>query len=156
MVLNLSRGGLFVQTSAAPRPGAEVWLDLNLATRSETVPIGARVVWRRAVAPHLRTVSQGGFGVQIRSAPETYFRLLSDLVGDAPAIAPPARRPEPQPAAGPRPDSSVSEFRVRLKQEGGPRSRALTVRCGSESEARELALERVGGGWVVLGLERTG
>jgi Tfp pilus assembly protein PilZ len=55
MVLNMSRGGLFIQTSAGPSPGAGVMVDLDVASRSDTVPIGARVVWKRVVASHRRS-----------------------------------------------------------------------------------------------------
>ena len=153
MVLNLSRGGLFVQTSAGPPPGAGVWIDVDVANRSETLPIGGKVVWRRVVAPHLRTLSQGGIGVRIESAPEGYYSFLSGVAGAAPET-PPSAGCE---AAGPAPelpsDPPKAAFRVRLKQQGGPRSRTMTLHCESEEEARNRALAIAGAGWVILELE---
>jgi Tfp pilus assembly protein PilZ len=155
MVLNLSRCGLFVQTSAGPPPGAQVAIDLDVTSHTNTLPIGARVVWRRVVAPHLRSLTQGGIGVRIDSAPEAYYSFLAELAGEAPAGRS-SRGPE---ASGPppesRPEAPKTEFRVRVKQSEGPRSRTLTLRCESVQEARERALTVTGSGWVVLEAERT-
>lgn len=154
MVLNVSRSGLFVQTSAGPPPGASVLIDLDVASRSNTVPIGGKVVWRRMVAPHLRTLSQGGIGVRIESASEAYYRFLSDVAGGVPPLAGPR---EVEDVASPAPESPEESpgtpFRVRVKQESGPRSRTIVVRSQSESEARKRALGVVGAGWVILELE---
>lgn len=147
MVLNLSRGGLFVQTSAHVAPGADVSVELNVPPSSR-IPLGARVVWRRVVAPQLRTVSQGGFGVRIENASEEYYRFLSGLLGSeagaasarAPAAAAP---PEPEAETGPA-------FRVRLKHATGPRTRCLTLRAASAEEAGRKALARAGSEWRVL------
>jgi Tfp pilus assembly protein PilZ len=156
MVLNVSRGGLFVQTGAGPAPGASVSIDLDLASHAETVPIGGRVVWRRVVAPHLRSVTQGGVGIRIESAAEAYYTFLAKVAGESsPAEA--ARREESaEPAVvEPQPEAPKLEYRVRVKQEGGPRSRALTLLCETEEVARDRALSIVGKGWAILELERT-
>jgi hypothetical protein len=155
MVLNVSRRGLFVQTSAGPSPGAQVAIDLDLASHTNTLAIGARVVWRRVVAPHLRSVTRGGIGVRIDSAPEAYYSFLAEVAGEAPA----GRHSCASEASGPppesRPEAPKTEFRVRVKQSGGPRSRTLMLRCGSAKEARERALTVAGSGWVVLEAERS-
>ena len=78
MVLNVSRGGLFVQTSAGASPGDAVHLDLAV-DEAQPVPVDARVVWRRVVAPHLRTVSTGGIGVHIQYASDAYFGFVACL-----------------------------------------------------------------------------
>ena len=155
MVLNLSRGGLFVQTSAGPPPGADVVVDLDVASHSDTVPIGGRVVWRRMVAPHLRTLTQGGVGVRIESAPEVYYSFLSGVAGEAPGARPSADCETAGPALESPSDSPGIEFRVRVKQEGGPRSRTLTLHSESEEEACGRALSIVGAGWAVLELKRS-
>jgi Tfp pilus assembly protein PilZ len=153
MVLNLSRGGLFVQTGAGVPPGAGVVVDLDLANHPETVPIGGRVVWRRVVASHLRTVSRGGIGVRIESAPEPYYRLLMAVTGEAPGAAPSAGHERVGPAVEAPLGTPKKGFRVRVKKEGAPRSRTMLLHCGSEEEARARALSRVGEGWVILELE---
>jgi Tfp pilus assembly protein PilZ len=153
MVLNVSRGGLFIQTSAGPPPGAGVTVDLDVANRTATVPIGARVVWRRVVAPHLRTLSQGGVGVRIESAPEAYFQFLSAVAGGVFASPPSTGHEACAPAPESPSESAGIEFRVRVKQQGGPRSRTMVLQCESEAEARTRALGVVGAGWVILDVE---
>jgi hypothetical protein len=154
MVLNLSRGGLFVQTSAGPPTGADVVVALDVASHPETVPIEGRVVWRRMVAPHLRTLSQGGIGVRIENAPEVYYRFLSGVAGEAPGTCPLADPETAEPAQESPSESPGIEFRVRVRQEGGPRSRTLTLNSESEEEARNRALSIAGRGWAILELKR--
>ena len=142
MVLNLSRGGLFVQTSAAASPGEAVHVDLSLAD-ADAIGLDARVVWRRVVAPHLRSVSAGGMGVHIQYAHDAYFGLVAQLADGTPADEPVA----PCSAAGPA-------FRIRLRLAGGPRTRVLTVTGADEAEARIRARQQAGPQWAVLDLER--
>jgi Tfp pilus assembly protein PilZ len=153
MALNLSKSGLFVQTSAGPPRGASVVVDLDVADSSEAISVAASVVWRRVVAPHLRTISQGGVGLRIESAPEAYYHFLSGVVvqalgtrssTDGEDVAPEPEEPS---------DSAGMEFRVRVKQEGGPRSRALVLRGESADDARTEALRIVGRGWMILEVE---
>ena len=147
MVINVSRGGLFVQTTAGPGPGEPVRVEL-MAARKDAIAIAAHVVWRRVVLPHLRTVSHGGLGLRIRTAPDSYYRFLSNVAVPGEAQAEPAADPSAAQAGSPQ-----TEFRVRLKQEGGPRTRSVTLCCPSEPAARSLALAQVGSGWTVLGVE---
>ena len=142
LVLNLSRGGLFVQTSAAASPGEAVHLDLSLGD-ADAVGLDTRVVWRRVVAPHLRSVSQGGMGVHIQYANDAYFGFVARL-----AEGPAADEPAPaRSVAGPA-------FRVRLRLAGGSRTRVLTVTGADEAAARERARQQAGAQWAVLDLER--
>ena len=142
MVLNLSRGGLFVQTSAAASPGEAVHLDLSLGD-ADAIGLDARVVWRRVVAPHLRAVSTGGMGVHIQYAHDAYFGLVAQLAEGTPDDEPvPAPR-----AAGPA-------FRVRLRLAGGPRTRVVVVTGADEGDARSRARQQAGPQWAVLDLER--
>ena len=78
MVLDVSRTGLFVQTSAGAKPGEEV--EVLLASREQAVPVAlmAEVVWQRKVPAQLRVVEKGGVGLKIRYAPEPYYALLID------------------------------------------------------------------------------
>ena len=156
MVLNLSRGGLFVQTSAHVAPGGDVSVELNVPPGNDRIPVGARVVWRRIVAPQLRTVSHGGFGVRIETAPEEYFRFLSGVVtggssGPQPAVAQTAVAP-----GAAKPGAECALYRVRLKQSAGPRTRWISVRSASQEAASQLALAEAGSGWIVLASERAG
>jgi Tfp pilus assembly protein PilZ len=143
MVLNLSRGGLFVQTSAAASPGEAVHLDLSLVDAAG-IGLDARVVWRRVVAPHLRSVSTGGMGVHIQYAHDAYFGLVAQLAEGTPAD-------EPTPAPAPR--VAGPAFRVRLRLAGGPRTRVVVVAAADAGDARTRARQLAGAQWVVLDLE---
>ena len=130
-------------------------VDLDVASHPDTVPIGGRVVWRRMVAPHLRTLTQGGIGVRIENAPEVYYSFLSGVAGEVPSMRPAADSETAGPVLESPSESPGIEFRVRVKQEGGPRSRTLTLHSESEEEACGRALSIAGAGWVVLELKRT-
>ena len=147
LILNLSRGGLFVQTTAGGEPGAGLAVELNLGAEADALELDAEVVWRRVVAAHLRTITHAGVGLRIRRAPEPFYALLLRLQhgdGEAAPRAPAASAPTP-PAAS---------FRIRVKQTAGPRSKILTMTGASEAEARHRALAQTGHGWTVLEVER--
>lgn len=154
MILNLSRGGLFVQTTAKAGPGEEVRLELDLSDTSG-IPVEGRVVWRRIVAPHLRSVARGGFGLQIQSAGEAYYSYLLGLSDETTA---PPRMPSARASSSPETlaeqRSDLSAFRVRVKRAGAPRSRSMVLRGASEADARKRALQVAGGDWTVLEVER--
>lgn len=80
LVLNVSRSGLFLQTSIPEDSGTVVDLELKPLDRVEPIALTARVVWRKAVPAQLRTIASGGFGLQIIRADEAYYGLLSALV----------------------------------------------------------------------------
>jgi Tfp pilus assembly protein PilZ len=153
MALNLSKSGLFVQTSAGPPRGAAVVVDLDVADDEETISVEAKVVWRRVVASHLRTISQGGVGLRIESAPEAYYHFLSGVAGQALGARSSDGGEVDEPELEEPSDGAGTEFRVRVKQEGGPRSRALVLRGASEDEARTEAMKVVGRGWMILEVE---
>jgi hypothetical protein len=173
MVLNVSKSGLFIQTSAAPAPGTAVVIDLDVASGEESVPLQGRVVWRRMVASQLRSISQGGVGIRIESAPEAYERFILAVAGDDSSSASSADAETAGPELASEPDSSGAasepdtaepasdsesaglEFRVRVKQEGGMRTRMMTIQSLSEEEARSGALEIVGPGWAILEVKST-
>jgi Tfp pilus assembly protein PilZ len=142
LVLNVSRGGVFVQTSARAEPGAEVWLELQPEATRGVIEMGAQVVWQRVVDARFRSVATGGVGLKIRSAPEPFYTLLLQLSGAALPPAPEA----PSPAPGPR-------YRVRVKQRTGSRTRSLSLNARCADAARRRALEQLGAGWVVLEVE---
>ncbi len=145
MVLNVSRGGLFVQTSAGASPGDAVHLDLAV-DEAQPVPVDARVVWRRVVAPHLRTVSTGGIGVHIQYAGDAYFGFVACL-----AAAPGSEADDAPPA--PRAAAARPAYRVHLRLAGSPRTRVVVVEAADEPEARQRARAVAGAQWVVLGLD---
>ena len=78
LILDVSRTGLFVQTRAAAKAGDEVEVMLNRREPNAPITLSAQVVWERKVPPRLRTVVEGGLGLQIRYAPEPYYVLLAE------------------------------------------------------------------------------
>jgi hypothetical protein len=143
MVLDVSRTGLFVQTSASPAPGESLGLHLDLA-EAAVVPVTAQVVWQRRVAPQLRQVARGGLGLRIHSAAEPYYRLLARLA----RVSEPKGREAPPAAAA---QAVVHpRFKVLLKRDGAPRTRTVETRASDTEAARAQALRLAGSGWSVL------
>ncbi|MEN8182288.1 MAG: PilZ domain-containing protein [Myxococcota bacterium] len=147
MVLNVSRGGLFVQTRARARPGDRVRLALNPTRQRGSIDLEARVVWKRVSTPQFQSVTQGGIGLEIHQASNAWYAFLAH-------VAEPARA-EPSKAAAGAPDpAEATRFRVRVSQTGGPRSRTLVVQGSDEDDARSRALETSGSGWDILEIEK--
>ncbi len=76
LVVDVSRTGLFVQTSAAAKAGDEVEVMLSRWGPEADIVLSAQVVWQRKVPRQLRSAAEGGLGLQIRYAPEPYYALL--------------------------------------------------------------------------------
>jgi hypothetical protein len=149
LVLNVSHGGLFVQTTAGPEPGAGLAVELQLGAGAQALELETQVVWRRVVAPHLRTIQQGGVGLRIRRAPEPFYTLLMGMQQGDSTLPPRAAASAPAEPAAP-----ASRFRIRVKQNAGPRSRLLTLSGASEAEVRDRALAQSGHGWTILEVEQ--
>lgn len=138
IVLNVSRGGLFVQTSVAAGPGENVAVDLNRRS-GENLEIDATVVWKRIVQAELMGVAHGGVGLEIKRASPNYYEFVEDALE--------VKREAPAEPAG------ASRYYVRVKLAGQPRSRALEVFAESEEAAGRQALETVGEDWSVIEIE---
>lgn len=167
IVLDCSRTGLFVQTSARLKPGSSVEVWLQAEGQREPMMLRASVARQKAVPSNLTSVAQGGIGLRILDAPRSYYELL----GESPpaprgngttvpgATAPGVRRaPSPSPtprAAAPAAGAPVApRYRVRVKQSDGPRSRILDIVAESAERACAAALAQLGAGWEALGAER--
>ena len=142
MVLNLSQHGLFVQTRMSARPGAVVGIDLKDTTQADPIPLQASVVWKQVIPRNLVHVTQGGMGLRIQHGCRVYdqfFRAMPDRrVAGSQSVPEPARQ---------------RGYRVRLRLEGGPRSRVLVLSAASEKEACQQALVAVGEGWTILEID---
>ena len=100
LVLDVSATGLFVQTSASPRPGSDISIDVSLPD-GESLILRARVARRRNVPAHLKSIALGGLGVRLAGAPEQYFQLVEELQGPREQVeeaAAPAKLVESPPA----------------------------------------------------------
>jgi Tfp pilus assembly protein PilZ len=156
VVLNVSQGGLFVQTSADAGQGANIDLELSIPEHRDVVPVCASVVWKRVVPHQLRSLAQGGFGVRITQAGETYYQLLAAWMRvEVPASSAPAASGSASREAGPqpRPDTQTSTYRLRVRQTSGPRSKTLSIEATSAEEAGAEALRRTGSGWQIIEIE---
>ncbi|MGH0030691.1 MAG: PilZ domain-containing protein [Myxococcota bacterium] len=145
-VLDLSQTGLFIQTSADPRPGER--LDIEVVFGGQVLAMHVEVARRKKVPPQLLTVAQGGIGVRILSAPEGYYAMLAEINGpsrdvrgaQAPAADGSAAAAEPE---GPA-------FRVRVKQVQGTRTRSVRIVAEDEETARSQVLDDLGDEWKIL------
>ena len=140
IVLNVSRSGLFIQTSVAAKPGADVAIDLN-GPSGQAFEVDAKVVWKRIVRAELMGVARGGVGLQIKRASESYYEFLA-------SIGEPAITSEPIPPS----PAQLTRYHVRVRLDGQPRTRALTVFAETEDAARRQVLQKVGEEWVVIEL----
>jgi hypothetical protein len=169
LILDVSPGGLFIQSSAKIKPGDRLEIQTTLPGVEGRVCMQVEVVRKVIVPAHLLKVARGGVGVRILSAPESYYQFMDALgVSSDPGKAPHARakRSAEDPQAAPaaekiEPAPQVREesapqprFRVRIKQARGPRSRAVEISAGSEEEAQRRVLAEVDEGWLVLAVER--
>ena len=78
IVADVSARGLYVQSSFIPEEGASI----ELIVRRDGVgdlPISGRVSRLKKSHRAATSVVQGGFGVEVDSAPEGFFQLLVDL-----------------------------------------------------------------------------
>jgi len=78
VVSDVSARGLYVQSSYVPEAGAKIELILRWDGMDE-VPIQGRVARLRKSHRAAVAVVQGGFSVEIDSAPEGFFQLLVGL-----------------------------------------------------------------------------
>jgi hypothetical protein len=184
LILDLSPGGLYIQSSAKIKPGDQIEIQMTIPGVDGRHQLQVEVVRKVVVPARLLKVARGGVGVRIINAPEAYYQFMDDLgvTADAgtskieqlenrrgkseaaPRVAETEPEPEAEPKAAPEseaepkaeaaPPASQPQFRVRIKQSKGPRSRTLSVEADSEDDARRQALHAAGAGWIVLGVER--
>jgi len=174
LILDVSPGGLFIQSSAKVKPGDQLEIQTTLPGVEGRVRMQVEVVRKVIVPTQLLKVARGGVGVRIINAPEGFYQFMDSLgVGaDAgtskleqlenrrtqSAVASPvaAAEPESEPETEEDPPAPEPQFRVRIKQSQGPRSRAVSVEADSEDDARNQALRAAGEGWIVLGVDSVG
>jgi Tfp pilus assembly protein PilZ len=146
IVLNVSKGGLFVSSRVTPRVGSRVVLNFSPGDRSVAAGIPARVVWKRKVHRSAHSLADGGIGLEIEGVSEAYEQFIRALV---PGLA---GSPEPTlEAAGDRtPDTTLSRYRVRATVEGTPRTRTLEIIAANEEQAGSRVLASLGDGWQVV------
>lgn len=149
VVINVSQNGLFVQTAAEVQRGSSVGVELNPPGGKTAIPLRAEVVWRRVVPPQLRSSAQGGMGVKILRADESYYTSLAEWMRIS---LDRERRAVPQTQAPPSREP-LATYRVRVRADRGPRTRSLCIEAGSVEVARSEAARYAGEGWHVIEIE---
>lgn len=137
LVIDLSRSGLFVQTSARVRPGGK--LEVVLAdTGAGEMKLIVEVVRRKVVPPRLLSVAQGGVGVRILEAPESYTEFLREL-----------GIPDDTPCAS----QARQRFALLMRQLPGSRTKRVELEADDEASAIRIALDTLGEDWKVQSIE---
>ncbi len=170
LILDVSPGGLYIQSSAKIKPGDQLEIQLTIPGVEGRLQLQVEVVRKVIVPARLLKIAHGGVGVRIINAPEAYYQFMDDLgvTEDAgtskleqlenrrakAAGAAAESKSELAPEAEDEPPAAQPQFRVRIKQSQGPRSRTISVEAESEDDARRQALHAAGAGWIVLGAER--
>ena len=86
LVLNVSRTGLFVRTSVVAKAEEELEVLFSRREPEAAIVLSTQVAWQRKVPPQLRSALEGGLGLQIRYAPESYYVLLAEAAQGSKAI----------------------------------------------------------------------
>ncbi len=149
LVLNVSQGGLFVQTNAAPGRGEAVELELNAPEAERSIPVQGKVVWQRVVPHQLRSMARGGVGLRIQNAPESYYVLLARWMRTELPV-PNREGPLPEPS---KPEPQVLSWRVRVRAVSGPRTRMLTIEAPTLEAARSEAQRYAGDDWRIIEID---
>jgi hypothetical protein len=146
IVLDVSRSGLFVATTAAVQPGTELVVEFSARDGSPAFKVRARVARRRRVPQNLQSYESPGIGLQVIDPPPEYEKLVQGAKLEASAQesaaegeAPPAKR--------------LPCFRLRLRQTGSPRSRTLEVEAEDASAARAKAARELASGWEIVEIQ---
>jgi hypothetical protein len=176
-VVSISEGGLALVAELSLDQGDPILLLVAGGPGRRPVKVSA-IVWNdESASPSGRASNIRRLGCVVSQPSRAFLALIEEC-------APPAERAQPIPLARPRevdpdtieldlprsrdlqpppkpePEETLPYFRVRLKQIGGPRTRILTLRARSATQAERLALEELdrvcsdSAGWGVLHIAR--
>ena len=165
IVVDISRTGLFVETSVSPPPGEKVRVKLRPSDGAD-VEVEASVARRYLVPRRLESVARGGIGLRIESASDDYLELTRGVrpgeetpPPDAPINAFPSvmrcrerLHPKAVTDAPPVPSEGTA-YRVRARQTSGTLSRSFQVTAPSEEEAKLMASTRLDEDWEILDVD---
>ena len=76
-ISNVSASGFFVQSSSRAEPPAQVIVTID--NEGETIVVSGHVARRHKSHRSVAAVDRPGLGIQIDSAPESYFRMVLAL-----------------------------------------------------------------------------
>ncbi len=178
-VVTISEGGLALVTELPFEQGDPVRLLIASSGGAKAIAVSA-IVWNvRSAASAGGATRMRRYGCVVSDPPRALLSLL-DRLDPPPAptaavpIAKPRRRDSEKESAEPdlprsreilpppksEPEENWPYFRVRMKQIGGPRTRILTLRARSATQAEILAHEQLtevcsdADGWGVLHIAR--
>lgn len=176
-VVTLSEGGLAVVADLELDQGDPIHLAIEPGAGKKPVKVSA-IVWNEGSAsPSGRSTRIRRVGCVISQPSRAFLALIDELDQrrsesrsipvarprkvDVNVIEPDLpRSKELQPPPKKEPEESLPYFRVRMKQIGGPRTRILTLRARSATQAERLALDELdrvcpeSAGWGVLHIAR--
>jgi hypothetical protein len=173
-LVSLSEGGFGIETSLRIEQGEAIRLRLGPRLRAGAARIEGIVWYERPLARAREGAPLRLLGCVVSEATPMFLALLAEV--DRRSRPPAPRRPparpgavreraepgdpelprsrEPLPPPKPEPEERLPQFRVRLKQVGGPRTRMVSLRARSLAEAHELARLEVAashlGAWEVM------
>jgi len=180
-VLSISEGGFGLETSERVDQGDPIRLHIQAQGAAPAIRVEA-IVWNDNPAPCARGNGQLrllGCFLPKRSA--AFLKLFAAVEKRNALPEPPTRTartrsaqaPQPEDADLPRPraplvprkpepEESLPDFRIRLRQIGGPRTRFVSVRAVSMAQAAEIARSELSGlvrcgadAWEILEITRT-
>jgi hypothetical protein len=178
-IVTLSEGGLAVVTDLDLDQGESIRLRIQPALGKKSICVSA-IVWNDRSPSKLGTYSRlRRYGCVVSQPTQSYLSLLDQLapkparLGPVPIAVPRPRDLESesvepnlprsreiQPPPKPDPEESIPYFRIRMKQIGRPRTRILTLRARSATQAETLAHDELATlcndseGWGVLHIAR--
>lgn len=178
-IVTLSEGGLAVVTALDFDQGDPIRILIKPGPGSSAIQVSG-IIWNdRSSTHHGNPSGLRRYGCVVSEPSRSYIALLDRL-------DPQPDRPDPIPLATPRPRNPASEsaepnlprprelqpppkpeelenlpyFRIRMKQIGSPRTRILTLRANSVTQAESLAHEELARlcsdaqGWGILHVAR--
>lgn len=178
-VVSLSEGGLAIVADLALDQGDPIRILIETGAGRRPVKVSA-IVWNdHSPSPTGRATNIRKLGCVIAHPPRAFMSLIDRIDPNHTESQPPPipmarpiavdpeqvepdlpRSREMQPPPKVEPDETLPYFRVRLKQIGGPRTRILTLRARSATQAERLALNELekvctdAAGWGVLHIAR--
>jgi hypothetical protein len=134
-VVDVSRGGIAVQSRLKLKPGQAVRVELIVPNR-EALLLDAMVGNGRQVKSRASGSREQVIGLVVKNAPPELLALAD--TGAAP------------------PPNGERSYLVRMAHSGGPEEQSIVVEARSPQEAERRALVRVGDGWRVMDASRAG
>lgn len=153
-VLDLSEGGLSVLTALEADPGESLVVRFE-APNGKPIEVEALLWHSRRVRDRATGKTTWALGLMISNACDAYLRLAPQTGAPRPEPASSSEAGDPGESdesdeSGDPSAKELAEFRIRVKQVGGPRTRTLTLSAESDEEASALAATHLGDDWEVL------